>query len=198
MNEPPSPNFLDPHEMRLVQPSIAHLQGYIAALRAGWSPDNIRGQAAADEHLAKIKEDASAFVEGLHDPEGKGAPINMPDGSTVPRLPGYVRWIWDGDFCGTIGLRWVPGTEDLPPYCLGHIGYAVVPWKQGRGLATKALRQILPDARAIGLAYVEITTTPDNLASQYVVLANGGRLIEQFQKPDYYGGGDTLRFRITL
>ena len=26
----------------------------------------------------------------------------MPDGSFVPRLPGYRRWLWDGKFCGSI------------------------------------------------------------------------------------------------
>jgi predicted acetyltransferase len=42
--------------------------------------------------------------------------------------------MWDGEFCGSIGLRWLPGTEELPPHCLGHIGYAVVPWKRRLGL----------------------------------------------------------------
>jgi len=41
--------------------------------------------------------------------------------------------MWDDEFAGSIGFRWQPGTSALPPHCLGHIGYAVVPWKQGRG-----------------------------------------------------------------
>jgi predicted acetyltransferase len=40
--------------------------------------------------------------------------------------------MWDGDFAGAINLRWQPGTAELPPHCLGHIGYGVVPWKRGR------------------------------------------------------------------
>ena len=59
--------------------------------------------------------------------------------------------MWDGEFCGSIGFRWQPGTSALPPYCLGHIGYSVVPWKQRRGYATKALALLLPDARKEGL-----------------------------------------------
>ena len=68
--------------------------------------------------------------------------------------------MWDGEFCGSIGFRWQPGTEVLPPHCLGHIGYAVVPWKKRRGHATRALAAMLPLARAEGLGYVELTTDP--------------------------------------
>jgi predicted acetyltransferase len=45
---------------------------------------------------------------------------------------------------------------------------------------------------------VELTTDIDNVASQRVIQANGGRLVERFQKPAYYGGGDSLRYRIDL
>jgi len=153
---------------------------------------------AADEELAEIAKDAAAFLSRLVDREARGGPVTLPDGSKVERLPGYRRWLWDGEFCGSIGFRWQPGTEALPPYCLGHIGYAVVPWKQGRGYAREALRQLLPEARAEGLRYVEITTEPDNTASRRVIEANGGVLVEQFTKPPQYGGTPGLRYRIML
>jgi predicted acetyltransferase len=41
-------------------------------------------------------------------------------------------------------------------------------------------------------------TTPDNIASQRVILANGGVLIEQFQRLSANGGGTALRYRIAL
>jgi hypothetical protein len=44
--------------------------------------------------------------------------ITLLDGTRVPRLPGYRRW-----------------------NCLGHIGYAVVPWKMRRRYATQTLRE---------------------------------------------------------
>jgi predicted acetyltransferase len=106
--------------------------------------------------------------------------------------------MWDGEFCGSIGLRWQPGTEALPPYCLGHIGYAVVPWKQRRGYATAALRDTLKAARAEGLRYVDITTTPDNLASQKVILANGGVFLEEFVTPVSVGSKREFRYRVHL
>ena len=81
---------------------------------------------------------------------------------------------------------------------LGHIGYAVVPWKQRRGHATKALGLLLPLAKAREQAWVELTTDPDNLPSQRVMLANGAVLVEQFDKGPAYGHKPGVRFRIDL
>jgi predicted acetyltransferase len=160
--------------MRLVWPSREHLPSYVAALERGWSPDNLRAEAGREE-LQQIAASADAFLATLVDREAKGSAVTLPDGSSVPRLPGYQRWMWDGEFCGGIDFRWQPGTEALPPYCLGHIGYAVVPWKRRRGYATQALREILHDAGAEGLRYVEITTSPDNVPSRRVIERNGGQ-----------------------
>jgi predicted acetyltransferase len=184
--------------LQIVRPRAEHLSSYVAALERGWSPDNERGAQAAAEELARIRADASAFIDSMEDREAKGLPVTLPDGSKVKRLPGFRRWLWDGEFCGSIGFRWQPGTTELPPHCLGHIGYAVVPWKQGRGYAKSALEQLLPEAQAVGLAYVEITTDLDNTASQRVILANGGTLVERFDKPPQFGGKPGLRFRIAL
>ena len=122
----------------------------------------------------------------------------LADGSTVTRIPGYRYWLWDGEFCGQISFRWQPGTTDLPPTCLGHIGYSVVPWKRRRGYATEALRQLLSIVRQEGLPFVELTTDIDNVASQRVIEANGGVLFERFAKPACYGGTPALRYRIAL
>lgn len=184
--------------MQLVWPAQEYLASYVAALERGWSPDNMRGEVAAREELARISADPAAFLAALVDRDAKGPPITLPDGSTVPRLPGYRRWMWDGEVCGSIGLRWQPGTTALPPHCLGHIGYAVVPWKQGRGYATLALGLLLPDARAEGLPFVELTTEPANIASQRVIVANGGVLVERFTTPAALGATEVLRFRIDL
>jgi predicted acetyltransferase len=182
--------------MKLVWPSPEYLPSYVAALKRGWSPDNVRGTVAAQEELVRIAANPDAFLASLVDKEGAGDPITLPDGTTVPRLPGYRRWLWDGEFCGSIGLRWQRGTEVLPPHCLGHIGYAVVPWKRGRGYATRALREVLREAKAAGLRYVEITTAPDNVASQRVILTNGGVLVEEFVTPPALGGRREFRYRV--
>ncbi|HET8948283.1 MAG TPA: GNAT family N-acetyltransferase [Candidatus Polarisedimenticolia bacterium] len=183
--------------MILVAPAREHLPSYVAALQRGWTPDPLRGASVTREQLARIAEDGDAFLASIVDRKG-GAKLVLPDGSVVGRLPGYQRWLWDGEFCGSIGLRWQPGTEALPPYCLGHIGYAVVPWKEGRGYATEALRQMLIEARTEGLRYVELTTRPDNLASQRVIEKNGGVFVEEFRMHASLGGERELRYRIDL
>jgi predicted acetyltransferase len=185
------------HTMTLVWPAREYLPSYVAALERGWSHDNLRGPSFIREQLERIAADADAFLAGLVDRRG-GAPLALPDGTVVPRLPGYQRWMWDGEFCGSIGFRWQPGTEALPPYCLGHIGYAVVPWKEGRGYATEALRQTLRDIRSEGLRYVEITTRPDNKASQRIIEKNGGVFVEEFVMHPSLGGHREFRYRIAL
>jgi len=186
-----------PVELR--RPSSVDLRAYVEALERGWSADNIRGKLAADEELAAIAHDPADYLDRQYDPEARGGAIKMLDGTTMPRLPGYRLWIFgEGEFCGSLGFRWRPGTAELPPYCLGHVGYAVPPWKEGRGYATAALGLFLPMARESGLPHIDLTTDPDNIPSQKVILKNGGVLVEKFQKPEVYGGGDGLRFRITL
>jgi len=192
--------------MQLVLPSHEHLAAYTAALQRGCSPDNIRGAAAAQEDLAKIAGDPDGYLDWMDDPEGRGPLITRPDGSLVPRLPGLRRWMWDASpglsdverFVGSINLRWMRGHAPLPPYVLGHIGYAVVPWHAGRGHATAALAQMMALAHERGLPFVEITTDPDNMASQKVITHNGGVLVEHFDKGPIYGNKPGLRYRIDL
>ena len=181
----------------LIWPAAAYLPGYIHALQQGWSPDNLRPEAAA-EQLERIAEDPDRFLSEQIDREAKGPTIILPDGRSVPRLPGYSQWMWDGEFCGSISFRWQPGTTELPPHCLGHVGYSVVPWKRRRGYATRALQLLLLQAVDEGLPYLEVVTDSDNIASQRVIEANGGKLNGRFQKPAEYGGADSLRYQIPL
>jgi predicted acetyltransferase len=184
--------------MKLVWPSAEYLPGYVYALEQGWSPENTRPEARF-ELLERIAEDPTRFLSEQVDREAKAPPITLPDGSQVARLPGYAQWMWDGEFCGAIEFRWQPGSHELPPHCLGHVGYAVVPWKRRRGYATQALRLFLPQVRQEGgLTYVEIVADEDNIPSQRVIEANGGVLVERFIKSEIYGSKAGLRYRIAL
>ena len=180
------------------RPTLELLPGYKDALERGWSPDNIGLEKTARIHLARIAEDPAGFVAGLTDPEAKGAAVTMPDGSARPRLPGFMSWIWEDGFCGTISLRWQNGTSALPDYSLGHIGYSIVPWRRRRGHATAALGLILTEARQRGLAYVKLTTEVENDASQKVIRANGGRLVTRRKRYPAYGDLEELLWRIDL
>ena len=63
--------------MKLVWPSLEYLPSYVDALEREWSPDNVRGQVAAQEELARIGADANAFLASLVDREAAGAPITF-------------------------------------------------------------------------------------------------------------------------
>jgi predicted acetyltransferase len=162
----------------LIAPAARAVAGYEAALRRGWSANTTRD--VSGEELTRLTADPAGFVESMRNPTG---PITLADGTQVPRLPGCIRWMWDGEFCGAINFRHVAGSETLPPHVSGHIGYAVVPWKQRHGYATQALRLMLPIAAASGLAWVDLTCDADNLASRRVIEANGGTpLLDQESK----------------
>jgi hypothetical protein len=148
--------------MTLVWPAHEYLPSYIATLQRGWSPDNLRGPAAAREHLARIAEDPDAFLSSLVDRAGAGAPIILPDGTVAPRRPGFQ------------------------------------PWMRRRGFATQALGEILLDAKAEGLRYVELTTRVENLPSRRVIEANGGVLKEQFVTSAALGGHVEVRYRVQI
>jgi predicted acetyltransferase len=139
-----------------------------------------------------IANDPVAFLASLDDPEALGADIQLADGSFVKRLPSFRRWIWADGFCGSIGLRWQNGTNALPPTCSGHIGYSVVPWRRLEGLATEALRAILPEARRVGLSVVDLTVDPENPGSVRVIEKNGGQLVTCRDKASKLGGEELV------
>jgi len=176
--------------LRLLPPSLEGLPGYAAALAAGWSPDT-SGDVSARQ-LAEIRCDPAAFLAELTRQDGM---FTQASGRQVPRLPGFVFWLDDGDFCGAINLRYVAGSDAVPDYVSGHIGYAVVPWKRRRGYATRALGLILPVASGVGLQRLEITCDYDNAPSRRVIEKNGGILTATRPQPE---GKAKLVFRIDL
>ena len=174
--------------IELVEPNLDRLPGYVAALETGWSPSAIRDLSGT--HLDAIRADAGAFLRDLTRHEG--GTFTHADGTLTPRLPGRLFWIWDGEFCGSINVRFVPGTLDLPPHVSGHVGYAVVPWKARRGYATRALALLLPVARELGLPRVLVTCDADNAASRRVIEANGGIAAGERVAPDHPSGRTLL------
>lgn len=96
--------------------------------------------------------------------------------------PGFVPmttlWWADGEhFLGRLAIRHrlTPALEKLG----GHIGYDVRPGARRQGHATAMLAAALPIARSLGIspaALVMCDTT--NTASQRVIEANGGQLLD--------------------
>ncbi|PDS77928.1 GNAT family N-acetyltransferase [Rhizobium sp. L43] len=155
----------------LLPPDQENLSGFEAALAAGWSPDPRRAGDAAyiRGELQRLRQDRSRFLDDLIADGRRRA------GSASPPLTTRLFWISDGEFCGSISLRFQPGTEELPPDVSGHLGYSVVPWKQRNGHATTALTLLLAVAAEEGLDRLTILCNY-NHASRRVIERNGGEL----------------------
>lgn len=100
----------------------------------------------------------------------------------APRAHGHVPctfwWVVDDEqpdtYLGTASVR-----HRLTPFLLevgGHIGYSVRPSARRRGVATEALRLLLPHAAALGINPALVTCDTDNVGSAKVIEANGGVL----------------------
>lgn len=107
-----------------------------------------------------------AWLEGMK---------NRRTGENLPE--GYVRENFylcyeKGNLIGVFSLKF-----ELTPWLFdfgGHIGYAVRPNQRNRGLATEILKQGLDIAKGFGFDRVLCICNEDNLASEKVILKNGG------------------------
>ncbi|MGR9345505.1 GNAT family N-acetyltransferase [Rhizobium leguminosarum] len=163
----------------LLQPDLENLSGFEAALAAGWSPDPRRAGNEAHVHgeLQRLRQNRLGFLHDLI-PDGR-----QRAGFGSPPLTTHLFWIWDGEFCGSISLRFQAGTEELPPEVSGHVGYSVVPWKQRNGHATTALSLLMAVASKEGLDRLVVLCNEDNDASRRVIERNGGELFMRGPHP---------------
>ncbi|HYK69280.1 MAG TPA: GNAT family N-acetyltransferase [Streptosporangiaceae bacterium] len=150
--------------------------------------------------------DADQAGSGLHpdddvdSPEGFArwvARLHCEADRCIPPAAGRVHatywWIADSDsYLGAITLR--HALNDVLLRAGGHIGYGVRPSARRRGIATWALRSVLPEARSLGLQRVLVTCGDANLASARTIEKAGG-VLEDVRDT---GLGRTRRYWITL
>jgi predicted acetyltransferase len=174
--------------LELISPTIRLRRSWLAA-REEWG----RGghQAGAGLHSGDDVDSPagfSAWVERLL----QAADTSIPAGEG--RVHANYWWIAEsgGIYLGAISLR-----HELNEFLLragGHIGYGIRPPARGRGVATWALRSVLPRASALGLAKVLVTCDDANLASAQVIMKAGG-VLEDVRPTEL---GLTRRYWITL
>ena len=124
---------------------------------------------------------------------GKGGDFDswlteMQNRHTGEHLPaGYVREDFylcyeNTELVGVFSLKF-----ELTEYLLnygGHVGYAVRPSRQGGGRATQMLRQGVKIARSQGFDRLLCVCDADNIASERVILKNGGVLENELYDPE--------------
>ena len=147
------------------------------ALHAAWL-------ASHDEWGAGVHQDGAGLRPGdeVRTPAGFAdwvAGLNAQADPTVPPPEGWVHcsywWVVEsGAVLGAIALR--HELNDLLLEIGGHVGYGIRPSARRRGLATWAVSQVLPQARALGLDRVLITCADGNVASARVIERSGGVL----------------------
>ncbi len=76
----------------------------------------------------------------------------------------------------------------------GHIGYGIRPLERQKGYATQLLSLALDKCKEMGLERVLITCAKENIASQKVILKNGGL----FEDEKQYEGINILRYWIAI
>ena len=109
-----------------------------------------------------------------------------PDASRpATHVPQSTWWLVEGDaYLGRISCRHV--LNDWLAEFGGHIGYEIRPSARRQGLATTALRAVLPHVHALGIDPALLTCDDTNVASRKVIEAAGGEFEDQ--------RGDKLRF----
>ena len=128
-----------------------------------------------DEYRKRL---AAAHAESQQD--------GIVDGWKVPQT---IYWLYaDCKPAGMCKLRHM--LTDKLLVSGGHIGYAIRPTMRGHGLGKQQLMLALDEARRLGIDRVLVTTDPDNIASQRVAIACGG-------KPEHLSP-DKCRFWIDL
>jgi predicted acetyltransferase len=152
-------------EIELVAPAERHRASFLRALRE-FQGEGLAWWFGGDLELAE--RDFAAFVAKRRAEAGRRSE------GLVPKT--HLWAIAEGEFVGRIAIHHEL-TEALR-VAGGHIGYDTVPSYRGRGVATQMLRQVLPEARALGLTEVLLTCDATNAGSIRVIERNGGALRE--------------------
>lgn len=100
---------------------------------------------------------------------------------------GYVREVFYLCYEGKRLISVFSLKLELTDYLLsygGHIGYETRPSDRNRGLATQMLRQGLELAKKFGFERILCICDNDNIASEKVILKNGGVFENELYDPE--------------
>lgn len=151
-----------PSDLRLIPPAPEWESRYVAAV--------IEYRRAGLDLAHDYPDDGEPFAGFCH---RLRHPVLQPG-----QVPHSIFWLVEGRaFIGRLCLRHAL-TESLWRQG-GHVGYVVRPsrWRQGYG--TRLLALGLSEARTLGLRRLLVTCDAGNVASQRIIVANGGVLTDR-------------------
>ena len=171
--------------IRLIAPTEAladEFVEYIREFHAAGEMEQPSGSCWKDD------DDFASYIQRVRD-YAKGE--NLPAGW----VPDSAYWlVSDKRILGACDIRHRL-TEALRDFG-GHIGYGVRPSERNKGYCTLMLKLALIKAREIGIDRALITCAKTNIASQHVILKNGGVLDSESYSEQ--GGRVTHRYWIDL
>ena len=116
--------------------------------------------------------DCDTFEEWLAQTRSLTDPVTCPEGMVPADCYLAVRTA-DHKLVGMIDMRHHIDHPILGTWG-GHIGYSVHPDDRLRGYATRMLQMNLENARRLGIEKVLVTCSENNIASERVIVKNGG------------------------
>ncbi|AAT76003.1 predicted acetyltransferase of 30S ribosomal protein L7 [Mesoplasma florum L1] len=150
-------------KLKVVKPQWEHIEEILNALEDFKKyPNEIKENIQGSSDILSF-ERIEDWLEFVH--EGVGNAGWMPFNQ-------YLALDEENKVIGFINLR-----LKLNEYLLnfgGHIGYGVVPSRRKQGYATEMLKQTLKIAKKEGINEILITCLDSNIASEKVILNNGG------------------------
>lgn len=171
-------------QLSLVKPTV-ELQDEYLSFYQEWKES---GEQMVPWAISKDPTNFQEMVQWLRDSESG---VNIPEGW----VPSSTYWLVTADkrIVGAVNIR-----HQLTEHLLqsgGHIGYGIRPSARGKGYATQILKLALEKARDLGIARVLLSCDATNLASERVIVKNGGLPDTSFVKED---GNVVKRFWIQL
>lgn len=152
---------------------LAAMQEFAAEGRGGSGDNSMVGRELRElEQLWSSPEGFAEYVDSIRAAALEDTP--RPDGW----VPHTTWWLLEGDeYLGRVAVR--HRLNDHLRELGGHIGYDIRRSARRRGHATAMLRDVLPEAFALGIDAALITCDTDNEASRRVITNNGGVLDDE-------------------
>ncbi len=191
-------------ELELVRPAARYIDAMLAACQhpLGWGDkqsawtrqqlvDFISRHPDGIDHGDEIVGRSHGYYFWMQLNGGRQSLTDRALGKSFPPVP----------MAGTLSLR-LADTEQINLYA-GHIGYGVFQPARGYHYAERAVRLIIPLAKAHGMDHLIITCNPDNLPSRRTCERLGAQLLGTIDIPEsntLYARGERqkCRYRLTL